>query len=153
MARDSEQILRNIMAQVNALDAKMRVVAQRMKIIERNEQIIGKTLITHNKNIKELEMKLSQLGGVSQPSVPIEVPDVEELKENVQEIQKDLEEVKLSLKTLAKGVQGNTEMIDKIREELNEVKYVIDNINPVAYVTVDQVRELVEEMISRKLKK
>lgn len=55
MAEQTAESMQNLILELQALDSKMRVVAQRMKIIEKNEQIIGKTLISHNKKLKELE--------------------------------------------------------------------------------------------------
>ncbi|MGB9577088.1 MAG: hypothetical protein ACPL4N_01200, partial [Candidatus Norongarragalinales archaeon] len=34
------------------------------------------------------------------------------------------------------------------REELMEVRYVVDTINPLEYATLDQVKEVVEEKIA-----
>ncbi len=138
MAKDLSMELKNIVAQLNALDARVKVIAQRMKIIEKNEQIIGKTLITHSKKIKELEQ--------GKPAAPISVsvPETEELEGKINE-------VKFEVEKLSQEVEELKTTLDKVREDLNEVRYVVDNINPVAYVTVDQVVDLIKEIVDEKL--
>ena len=93
--------LQGIIAEVHALDSKVRVIAQRMKIIEKNEQIIGKTLISHNKALKELEKEISGLkGGVSVAAPverePSEVPgDYNELKLLINDFKDSLSEIQI----------------------------------------------------------
>ena len=40
--------------------------------------------------------------------------------------------------------------IDNIKEEIKEMKYVLDTVNPVAYVTVDEVADIVDAKIKEK---
>ena len=47
--------LSSIIAEIRSVESKVQIIAQRMNVIERNEQIIGRTLISHNKIIKEME--------------------------------------------------------------------------------------------------
>jgi len=41
----------------------------------------------------------------------------------------------------------NPEEISAIKEELKEMKYVIDSINPIAYVTVDEVADIINQKL------
>jgi len=42
---------------------------------------------------------------------------------------------------------SNPEEINAIKEELKEMKYVIDSINPIAYVTVDEVADIINQKL------
>lgn len=137
--------MQNLILELQALDSKMRVVAQRMKIIEKNEQIIGKTLISHNKKLKELE---DAMGGGA-PRTIGEQPDMEQVRSLVDEFKKTSIDVKNTIESLRKEVKKSWETIDKIKEELTEMKYVLDTINPAAYVTVEQVKEIIDEKMKR----
>jgi TolA-binding protein len=145
--KETAAAIQGISAQLGAIDSRIRVMAQRMNIIEKNEQIIGKTLIGHNKKLKELESGGSQPGVSSASSV-----DVSELRAISEEVKKTQAEINSFVGSLKDEVLRHKETIDKMREEINEMKYVLDNINPVAYVTVDQVGDLIDEKL-RKLRK
>ena len=40
--------------------------------------------------------------------------------------------------------------VAKMEEEIKELKYVIEQINPVAYVTADEIEELIDERIEKR---
>jgi len=134
----SQAAIDNIMGEIHALNSKIQVIAQRMKIMERNEEIIGKTLISHNKMLKALEEEINSLksGGISGGG-----------SEDVERGSEILKEVKDMIKEAKKQADTNKKEIDLIKTELDEIKYVLDSINPVAYATVDQVADLVEEKL------
>lgn len=132
--------------ELHALDSKMKVVAQRMKIIEKNEQIIGKTLISHNKKLKELE----KMAGVRAPTPSA---GANELRGLIDEFKKTSVDVHNSVEKLKIEIQKNKDLIKKIQSDISEMKYVLDTINPVAYVTEDQVEDLIKDAIDRALKK
>lgn len=136
----------NLLMELHALDSKMKVVAQRMKIIEKNEQIIGKTLISHNKKLKELERK----GGISGPA-----PSTgrEELRGLIDEFKRTSVDVHNTVEKAKAEIQKNKDLIAKIQVDIRDMKYILDSVNPVAYVTIDQVEDLVKEKVERELKK
>jgi len=128
----------SLLAEIHALDSKIRVLAQRLSIIEKNEQIIGKTLIGHNKTLKELQEGISKLetgsaGGMSGD-------EMEGLKKSVSEVKSEID----ALKPI---VQENKRVDDAIRADIKEIKYVVDMINPVAYVTKDDIDDIIEDKL------
>lgn len=134
------------MGEIHALNSKIQVIAQRMKIIERNEEIIGKTLIGHNKMLKGLEDEVSKLKTAGVSVSPSQGPDAGEMDSSLGEM-RDLAQQSKKL------MDKNKKDIDLIKAELNEIKYVLDTINPVAYVTIDQAVDLIEEKIEEYMKK
>src|SRR3989338_547122 len=135
--------IQNFVSEINALNSKIQVIAQRLKIIERNEEILGKTLISHNKALKELQDTMAGLkaGGTIQAeqAQPVSVPSgfdeqtIASLENTVDSLRRQQEQTKL--------------VLDKVLAEINELKYVLDNINTVAYVTTDEVSELIDEKL------
>ena len=144
MPEPTQVLIDNIMGEIHALNSKIQIIAQRMKIMERNEEIIGKTLISHNKMLKGIEEEINALksGGALSESGP----DLE--KNSIA-----LKEVKDLIRDAKKQMDGNKKEIDIIKTELSEVKYILDAINPVAYVTVDQVADLVDERLEDQQRK
>ena len=135
--RDNTGQAQNLMTEISTLDSRIRVMAQRMKVIEKNEQILGKTLISHNKVLKELEK------GTAKGS-----------SKEIMELQREIVQLKQSLGELSKPSGKGTssdKSITKLREDVAEMKYVLDTVNPIAYVTVDQVSDLINDKL-RKLK-
>ncbi len=138
MARPEMVSSAGLLAEIHALDSKIRVLAQRLSIIEKNEQVIGKTLISHNRKLKELESAIAKLEAAQEK--PAQSEEVSKLKEIVQELEKKVKE-------LEPVVQENKKADDAIRTQMKELKYVVDMINPVAYVTADDVEDIVEEKL------
>lgn len=142
MPQQEQVLLQNLMVQFNTLDSRMRVITQRMKIIDKNEQIIGKTLVGHKKKIDELEKGI--IGSVPGAA------DSTELSGMKEDMAKSQEDVSSALETLRAELVETKQALDRMRDEVNEMKYVLDTINPMAYVTIDQVADLVDEHIRRK---
>ncbi|RLB07096.1 MAG: hypothetical protein DRG27_06790 [Deltaproteobacteria bacterium] len=137
MPHDSRSIgLQELYSEIRALDSKIRVIAQRMMVIEKNEQIIGKTLITHNKNIKKL---MEEKGLKAEPIN----------KNLMDEIKKSNEELKTLFSSIERSVRDNTKRISELEAQIAEIKYVLDNINPVEYVKIDQLEELLDEKLKK----
>ena len=128
--------------ELQSLDSKIRIVAQRMRVIEKNEQIIGKTLVNHNKKLKELEM-----GGVSvQPAAPAPVIEHEKVSP---ELTLQIEKLNSLVADLVKEINYNRELIDNMRQDVNEMKYILDTVNPMEYVTINQVKDLINEKLKK----
>ncbi|MEW5955847.1 MAG: hypothetical protein AB1626_04925 [Candidatus Micrarchaeota archaeon] len=115
-----------IKADMRTLDSKINLIAQKIRMMEKNEEVIGRTMVALNEKIKKLEEGGSRTAaaaaGASGP---------------------DLGSVKDQLKALE-------EKIDATQSQLLELKYVMDTINPLDYATLDQVKELLEEKLGKK---
>ncbi len=102
---------------VRSLESKVSILEEQIKTMQKNEEIVGRTLITLNQKVKKLE----EGGSTQTSSASVEPADLSE---------------KYATK-----------------EEVKELKYTIDMINPLQYATLDQVKEVVDEVIEKKLKK
>jgi prefoldin subunit 5 len=124
MPEKSSPVLESLRSDINTLDAKVSLIVQKIKTIEKNEEVIGKTIISHNEKIKGLQEKLdSGISGPSSASVAVQdSADLDALKEQMTQLQKQVE----------------------------ELKYVVEMINPLDYVTRSQLRDAIAESERKK---
>ena len=108
MAR--QETIETLIAELRTLESKVDLLASKLNTIERNEEVIGRTLIALNSRIKKLEESPGGRGAGA----------------------------------------GSDELRNyATKQEVAELKYVIDSINPLEYATIAQVRELIEEKLGR----
>jgi prefoldin subunit 5 len=122
----------DLKAEVQMLDSKISLIAQKIRMIEKNEDIIGRTIVVHNDKLHKLESAgpVSQggpagAGGESNSSLAAEV---EALKKQVAELKE----------------QAAT------KAEVSELHYTLDTINPLDFVTLKQARKLVAEELDKR---
>ena len=143
------EVIEGLVSELQGMDSKIKVVAQRMKIIEKNEQIIGKTLISHGKEIKELTALVEGL----KSAAPEEKVPYEDIMSAIADIKKTFSESQGFISKLKDDVEVMKRDMAGLRDGLNEAKYVLETINPVAYVTFDQVADLIDEKIEEMKRK
>ncbi|VVB66864.1 Uncharacterised protein [Candidatus Norongarragalina meridionalis] len=107
-----------LQADVRSVETKIDLIVQKINTVEKNEEVIGRTIVAHNEKLKHIEEK----GGGGGDST----------------VKDELEE-ELSKKFATKA-------------EVQELKYVLDTVNPLSFATIDQVKELLDEL-KKELKK
>jgi len=132
-------LLNRLREDVRSLNSSILVITQKMKYVVRNEKILGRNLIVLNKKLNGLEEKLSpgQAGGNGAGS------------QQVQEILQALEETNQKVAELSARVQQLSEETAS-KEELQEMHYVVDSINPLQFVTLEQAKDLLSSSPKRK---
>jgi vacuolar-type H+-ATPase subunit I/STV1 len=126
-----------VMNDIRALNSSILLMTQKIKYVVRNEKILGRNLIVLNKKIKTLEEKQTmnssaeQSGGASSEEVKV-------LQQKVALLEAQLEDLRSR---------------SALKEEIKELKYVINSINPLEFTTLAQVRDLVDKRVDEKLKK
>lgn len=116
-----------IRMELKSMDSKINLLAQKIKTIEKNEEILGRTLVTLNTKLKKLEEVVdANETNASGKSSGLSQTDVDKLKTEIM----DALNTKYALK-----------------RELQEVKYTVDLINPLEYATTSQVGELIDDKI------
>ncbi|MCX6767758.1 MAG: hypothetical protein NTY90_03465 [Candidatus Micrarchaeota archaeon] len=112
-------------ADVKTLDAKLGLIVEKIRMIEKNEEVIGRTLVSLNEKVRKSEER-GGAGGAGGAGAA----ELVELRKMVEKLSQDA----------------------ATKTELNELRYVLDTINPLEYATIDQVRELIGE-VAEKLRK
>ena len=131
MAKD--RLLLKIIQDIKALDSNVRLLAQEIKTIKRNERILARNLILLNKKLNELKEEKPS-------SIPEEA--LKELKDAILRTREDLEKLKEDVSFLKKQLQKTL-----TSEDVAELKYIVETVNPLEFVTYRQVGELVERKL------
>jgi hypothetical protein len=120
---------------LKALNAAVLVITQKIKYLVRNEKILGRNLIVINKRVRDLqtEMGNTQNQGVSD-AVKVAIED---LTRQVNAISQRLAELESKLDEVSR----QSAKVDDVKE----IKYVIDAMNPLHFVTIDQAKQMLEE--------
>jgi len=125
----------DLKAETQMLDSKISLIAQKIRMIEKNEDIIGRTIVVHNDKLHKLESagpaplaaSTAQAQGESNSGLAAEV---EALRKQVAELRE----------------QAAT------KSEVSELHYTLDTINPLDFVTLKQARKLIAEEFEKRPK-
>jgi hypothetical protein len=144
-------ILSDINRDIKALNSSILIISQKMKYLARNEKILGRNLIVLNKKIADLRTQVQTGVGVATGSTPMtvsaELPP--ELAENVARMQAQVNLMQGSLKELSQQIKDCV-----TADEIAELKYLVETIDPLEFVTVKQVQKVLgKKLPARKLKK
>ncbi len=126
MATEQPSVLQDI----KALQSSIQLLSQKIKYIVHNEKILGRNILILNKKISALNLQGTSEGGINQEQINEIIKKQKELETKINNLQNTIE---LFSKRYAKA------------EELKEIKYIIDDINPLEYTTVEQVKKLIKE--------
>lgn len=117
-----------IRAEIKSVDSKLNLVEEKIKRLEAQNLTIANSLFKLTERIKKMEE--SGTGGSGQRVDSEQSEDIKTLRE-----------------TLEKGIKEN----EAIKNDLYNVKYTLGLINPLEFVTVRQVNELVNELFEQKI--
>jgi len=125
-------LLGRLQQDIRSLNSSLLVIAQKMKYVVRNEKILGRNLIVLNKKLKAFEEKIAagQIGGQS----AVNSEQVQELVDRLEESTQRIAELEASVLQLSENTAS--------KEEVQEMHYVVDSINPLEFVTIDQAKDL-----------
>lgn len=113
---------------IKALQSSILVLSQKIKYLVHNEKILGRNILILNKKIPTGDFNAN--GSASSTQVNEILTKLDSLESRVKSIESNLE---LFTKRFARA------------EDIKEMKYIIDNINPLEYVTVEQAKKLIKE--------
>jgi hypothetical protein len=151
-----------VVSSLAALDAKIKLLTQRIQIVENNEQVIGRTLVNIQKKLKDLETAASAGG---RPA------DIEKIKAEIlaevkalparaakEEIMPPLEVEEFGrparpARAAPEESRAMKRLVDDLKAEVDEIKYVLDTFNPLEYVRVQDLGTLIEEKIDEAMEK
>ena len=114
-----------------------------MKYLVRNEKILGRNLIVLNKKIRTLEERISS--GEFGAGASLGGGDVSQLLEKLEENNRKIAELEAQISQLKEGTAS--------QEQLQELKYVIDSINPLEFATIAQVKDIIESKLGKEERK
>jgi uncharacterized protein YdcH (DUF465 family) len=95
-----------------------------------NEKILGRNILILNKKIASKTTNNNSQSSLSDAKVT-------EILEKINNIESKIKNIESSLELFSRRYA-------KV-DDLKEMKYIIDNINPLEYTTIEQVKKLIKE--------
>ncbi|MBN1159646.1 MAG: hypothetical protein JXA43_00220 [Candidatus Diapherotrites archaeon] len=133
--------LTNLASQVSTISASLSVIEQKLTHIGRNEQILNKNIISLNNKMKEIEKKVHEAGGGDGISPEM----MEQINQVMQELRAQLDDMRAQLEAISsQGVSAGLS-----DDDIRKLKYIVETIDPLKFVTVDQVERIIDEKLSR----
>jgi len=128
----AQGVIGQITSDIKALNSSILVIAQKIKYLVRNEKILGRNLLVLNKKIKSFqETRTSSSGDLSS-------------------VEGELAQINEKLSANAEALAGLQSEVENIKENyakaetVAEMKFVIDSINPLEFVSIKDVQDLME---------
>lgn len=115
---------------IKALQSSILVLSEKIKYLVHNEKILSRNILILNKKIAAKGEDRNTSGGMSEEQAKILLNEIKEIKTKLRTIESTVE---MFSKRYAKA------------EELKEMKFIVDNINPLEYTTISQVKNLIKE--------
>ena len=100
-------------------------------------------IIVLNKKIRTLEERISS--GEFGAGASLGGGDVSQLLEKLEENNRKIAELEAQISQLKEGTAS--------QEQLQELKYVIDSINPLEFATIAQVKDIIESKLGKEERK
>lgn len=125
-------IVSRLSGDIKALNSSILVISQKIKYLVRNEKILGRNLLVLNKKVKGLQ---------SGEGIEIDLSSVEN---ELGEISKKVSSNADAIAELQSDVENIKDNYAKA-EDVAEIKYVIDSINPLEFVSVKDVKDLMAD--------
>ncbi|MCD6230079.1 MAG: hypothetical protein J7K00_04785 [Candidatus Diapherotrites archaeon] len=159
---DLDIVLSQLNNDMRALDTKIAIIVQRIKYVEKHEKILAQNLISLNNKVKELEsgagkttQDKNESGFGKEPAKAVSKVAVKELES----VKKELENLKKIEGLVKENSSKSKEILIELKkmkddsvniQDFNQLRYVIDTVNPLQFITFDQVEELIEKKFREK---
>lgn len=131
-----------INADIHALNSSVLILSQKMKYVVRNEKILGRNLVVLNKKIKSLEPEAGAGETGSSGGAGWVQNELSSINSRLSQQSELLEELRMEIQSIKETFAR--------QEELKEMKYVIDAINPLEFVTRKDLDEIMSHSLQKK---
>jgi len=133
-----------INSDIRALNSSILILSQKLKYIVRNEKILGRNVLVLNKKLRD-----SEAGGFHGSS--LSSGDFSSIKNEIASLSNTITKQSEAISELQVAVQQIKDTFAKA-EDVQEMKYVVDTIKPLEFVTRKDVMQLVGSEHERKSK-
>jgi hypothetical protein len=144
-ASKAPDIFGKINSDIRALNSSILILSQKLKYIVRNEKILGRNILVLNKKLRDSEM-----GGGGHGS-GLSSEELASLRGEIANLSNIVSKQSEAISELQIGVQQIKDTFAKA-EDVQEMKYVVDTIKPLEFVTRKDVMQLVGEEHEKKSK-
>lgn len=135
----------SVVKDIRALNSSILIISQKIQYLVRNEKILGRNLLVLNRKLKELEAGGGRGSAISDT-------ELSSMKQQLQEISDQAQRNAASLSELQSVIESIKQNYAK-ESLVKEIKFVVDSINPLEFVTYKEVEKLISEKMKTKSKK
>ncbi len=130
----------SMLRDVRALNSSILIITQKMKFLVRNEKILGRNVLVLNKKIQGLVEK----GDVASAAGGASALELQGLTDRFSSELAKLDERAAFLETELERVKETYAKLDQVQE----MKYVVDSINPLEFVTYQGLDKILDERLA-----
>ena len=128
---------------IKAINATVMLLSQKIGYLVRNEKILSQNILVLNDKLKKLEDKINTQGSVENTG-GASLEEVESMKAQISELYNKIQGLKQEIESLSQSIDSyKREFVTK--KEFQEIKYLVDSINPLEYVTYKQIKDLLKK--------
>lgn len=128
---------------IKAINATIMLLSQKISYLVRNEKILSQNILVLNEKLKKLEDKLNSQSGM-QTTNGASSEDLDGVKAQISELYNKVTGLKQEIEQLSQNIDSiKGQFVTK--KEFQEIKYLVDAINPLEYVTYKQIKDLVKK--------
>ena len=128
--------LDSMMRDIRALNSSILIITQKMKFLVRNEKILGRNLLVLNKKLQGLSERAGAGAAVGGASTA-------EMQGLADRFSTELQRMGERLSYLESELQRVKDTYAKL-EQVQEMKYVVDSINPLEFVTYQGLDKILD---------
>jgi len=128
---------------LKAINATIMLLSQKISYLVRNEKILSQNILVLNDKLKKLEDKVNNQSGM-QATSGASSEDLDAIKAQISELYNKISGLKQEIEQLNNSVDGLKDAF-VTKKEFQEIKYLVDAINPLEYVTYKQIKDLVKK--------
>ncbi len=127
---------------VKAINATIMLLSQKIGYLVRNEKILSQNILVLNEKIKKLEDKLNNASEINKSTQSFE--ELDTIKAQISELYNKISGIRQEIDEVVNKID-NSKSDYITRKEFQEIKYLVDAINPLEYVTYKQIKELLKK--------
>ena len=139
-----QNIFSRVYTDIKAMNTSIMVITQKLNAMVRYEKILGRNLIVLNKKLRDAELSGGGSGGVSSE-------EFSQIRNEIANLSNTVSKQSEAISELQVGVQQIKDTFAK-SEDVLEMKYVVDTIKPLEFVTRKDVMQLMGTETEKKAK-
>ncbi len=125
---------------IRALNSSILIITQKMKFLVRNEKILGRNVLVLNKKIQGI----AERGAGASAAAGGSSADLQAMGDRVST---ELSQLTERIAYLESELQRVKDTYAKL-EQVQEMKYVVDSINPLEFVTYQGLDKILDERLA-----
>lgn len=119
------------------MNSTLLLLSQKLRYAARNDKVLEHNMLVVSKRLRQLEERLQSVQATSSAGV-----DAGPVKELLESFKNDLVSMRAEINEMRETAAS--------REQVAELKALVEAVNPLDFVTINQVKEIVDQRIEKK---